>query len=69
MILRERFGMDWREAQFEQPEWYVDMLLTHHRAQQNAVLEAAARQAAEQAELDRTEQQLLQDMKAAGLQP
>jgi hypothetical protein len=67
VILRERFGMTYRQAEFEEPAWYVDMLLAHHRAERHALEVAAAQQAAEAAEIERTETEFMQQMKAAGL--
>ena len=64
MVLRSRFGMTFQQAEHE-PAWYVDMLLAHD----NAERQANAAEAAKLAELERTEQQFLQDMKAAGLDP
>lgn len=60
--------MTYQQAQLEEPAWYVDMLLAHHHAEQHERAIAAAREAAERAELERTEMELLQDMKAAGLE-
>lgn len=67
MILRERFGMTYRQAELEEPAWYVDMLLAHHRAERHALEVAAEKQAAEAAEIERTETEFMQQMKAAGL--
>ena len=45
MILRERFGMTYRQAHFEEPDWYVETLLAHHRAEQQQVRAAAEAEA------------------------
>lgn len=68
MILRERFGMTYRQAELEEPAWYVDMLLDHHRAEREAMVQAAAQEAAQRAEIERTERELEQELKAAGIE-